>query len=200
MLDLVLFIIFLYFLSDCICYICYRQENDDDIDNSRQLTTVVVINNDENKPEEDLPPYTPPTPKTQAAMADLPPSYNESLDITETNNYANYAVNNNGANVNNNIYMPATCVVNPYTPNNNVNNVNLPASYIINPNNPFITANNENIPTNNSYNPFIANTNNNINMPTTYVLNPNVTAVPEIEVNPSNTPTTTTTPATTTVA
>jgi len=39
---------------------------------------------DEFKPEEDiLPPYTPPTPKTRAAMADLPPSYQETFDITD---------------------------------------------------------------------------------------------------------------------
>jgi len=61
---------------------------------------------DENKLDDDLPPYSPPTPRTRAAMADLPPSYEKMNSINEQGaNVANLnTINNN----NNNNNMPAT--------------------------------------------------------------------------------------------
>jgi len=94
------------------------------------ISSVVVIpnsnENEENTPDDDLPPYTPPTPKTQAAMADLPPSYNESYDITETYipiNNTNSIVSNNDSNVN----MPPLYVDNTDT----INNTNLSEVYTV---------------------------------------------------------------------
>jgi len=73
------------------------------------LTVVLETNNnnrsEENKPDDDLPPYTPPTPKTQAAMADLPPSYDEII------------INNDDVNI-------------PMVYNINPNNNNLPATFV----------------------------------------------------------------------
>lgn len=108
---------------------------------SRQLTPMEVTSNhpEEVRTDDDLPPYTPPTPKTEAPMADLPPSYDETFDVSEARvsmNNASQMVNNDGSyvnmnsNVNSSINMPAPCVVHPTTMNNYVN---FPAASYVNP-------------------------------------------------------------------
>ncbi|ORX87240.1 hypothetical protein BCR32DRAFT_324579 [Anaeromyces robustus] len=120
--DYFIVLLILYVVVD---YFCIKTTLDEDEENSngRNLTTVVVIPTriDEDKPEDDLPPYTPPSPKTQAVITDLPPSYDETFDITEVNSnrFSNINMTNNNNNNNN---------------NNINNNVNLPASYNVNSN------------------------------------------------------------------
>jgi len=65
-----------------------------------------LYNVEENKREDDLPPYTPPSPRTKAAMADLPPSY----EITRYINMLTFK-GNNVSSIDNN---SATAFVNPY--------------------------------------------------------------------------------------
>jgi len=57
----------------------------------------------DNKPEDDLPPYSPPTPRTRAAMADLPPSYekmnNGSINVPRINASHLKTIGNNVNNI-----------------------------------------------------------------------------------------------------
>jgi len=127
---IIIMIIFFYLIIDYFNKI-NKEEEDDELNYSRRLSTEVATpNRAEENEADDLPPYTPPTPKTKAAMADLPPSYDETMDISEVRvpmNNTSYMVNNDGSNVNintntnNNVNMPPPCAVNPYTMNNNVN-------------------------------------------------------------------------------
>jgi len=158
--NLILMVLFCYL---AIYLICSRAV---DNVNTQQFVTPNGAE-EENKPEDDLPPYTPPTPKTQAAMAaammDLPPSYEETMDISEVRisfNETSYAVNNNN-NTNN---------TNNTNANANTNTSNdVPETSVVNPN-----------PINNSD-----------NVPTT-TANSDINAMPEIVVDPINTHTTTT--------
>jgi len=126
--SIVIIIVFLYIVIE---FFSKKDEEDNELNYSRRLSSADETQNraEENRTtEDDLPPYTPPSPKTKAAMADLPPSYDETFDISEVRvPNASYMVNNDGSNVNintntnNNINMPPPCAVNPYYMNNNVN-------------------------------------------------------------------------------
>eukprot|EP00833_Pecoramyces_ruminatium_P016075 jgi/Orpsp1_1/1190107/evm.model.d7180000076628.1 len=164
--DWFIFLIVCYVIIDFFC-VNTTIEEDDSEGRLRNLTAVVVIPNGgaaEDKPDDCLPPYTPPTPKTQAAFADLPPSYDETWDITETNINAN---NLNGLNYNNVIDNNNDIDNN----NNNDNNTN--------------NNNNSNVNTNNNNNSNVNADNVNIsNLPST--INVNINPIPEIVINPIN--------------
>ncbi|KAG4105606.1 hypothetical protein H8356DRAFT_1632337 [Neocallimastix lanati (nom. inval.)] len=129
--DWFIFLLVCYVVVDFFCINTTIEEDDSD-GRLRNLTAVVVIPNDanENKPEDDLPPYTPPTPKTQAAFADLPPSYDETWDITETNINENTISRNNtirnNTNTNNSINdNNVNSTINNNINNNAENNINI---------------------------------------------------------------------------
>ncbi|ORY36592.1 hypothetical protein LY90DRAFT_704799, partial [Neocallimastix californiae] len=133
MIDWFIFLLILYLVVDFFCI--STSDEDDDRIYSHNLTTVVVMPNEatvENKPEDDLPPYTPPTPKTQAALADLPPSYNETWDITEVNISNNINSNSNDINSNDTNTNNPTIISNVNTVNNNMRN--LPTNHSMNTN------------------------------------------------------------------
>lgn len=137
---IVLIIIFLYIIINALSR---KHEENNELQYSRQLNPMEVTSNraEEVSTEDDLPPYTPPTPKTKAAMADLPPSYDETFDISEPrvpmNNNASSMINNDdGSHVNmntnsrNTINMPAPCVIHSTAMNNYVN---YPTTTYVNP-------------------------------------------------------------------
>ena len=147
-------IIVFYLALYCICSRAAVEEA-----NSRRFISIVLIPDPgENKPEDDLPPYTPPTPKTQAAMTDLPPSYEETLDISEVRIPIHNVNNNNNSNA----------IENVNANNNETHNNNIPTTCVAPPN----------------------TINNNVNIPTTNV-NSNINTIPEIVIDPTNTPNTT---------
>jgi len=108
--DLILIVVIFHIIA---CFFCAKAVVKETNHPQRYITTVMVIpsrnnnnnNNaeDQNKPEDDLPPYTPPTPKTQAAMTasmtDLPPTYEETIDLSDVRipipNGSSDLVNNN---------------------------------------------------------------------------------------------------------
>lgn len=139
--SIVIIIVFLYIVIE---FFSKKDEEDNELNYSRRLSSADETQNraEENRTtEDDLPPYTPPTPKTKAAMADLPPSYDETFDISEPrvpmNNNASSMINNDdGSHVNmntnsrNTINMPAPCVIHSTAVNNYVN---YPTTTYVNP-------------------------------------------------------------------
>jgi len=158
--DLILMIVIFYLALYCICSRAAVEEA-----NSRRFISIVLIpNHGENKPEDDLPPYTPPTPKTQAAMTaamtDLPPSYEETMDISEVRIPIHNTNNNNDSNTSSNSNTSA----NSNTSSNSNNST--PITSVASPNS--------------------------TNVPTVNVnVNSNSNAIPEIVIDPTNTPNTT---------
>lgn len=67
---------------------------------TQRFMSILPLSNEvveEIKQEDDLPPYSPPSPKTEASMTmtDLPPSYEETFDITDVG-IPNYSESNKG--------------------------------------------------------------------------------------------------------
>jgi len=123
--NLILMVLFCYLAIYLVCSRAVESFN------PRQQFVTPNGAEDENKPEDDLPPYTPPTPKTQAAivaaMMDLPPSYEESMDISEVRipiHEASYTLNNDNSNANvitnNNVPEPSGIIPNTINNNDNV--------------------------------------------------------------------------------
>ena len=67
------------------------------------VTSVVVVPNYDNvrknRVDDDLPPYTPPTPKTQESMIELPSSYYESEASISMNNTSSVVTNDDNVNM-----------------------------------------------------------------------------------------------------
>ena len=78
-----------------------------------------------NRQDDVLPPYSPPSPRTKAAMVDLPPAYEETNNTISTPPPPPLTTMN----------IPATTIiVSTNTLNSNTNYVNIPTTYVINPN------------------------------------------------------------------
>jgi len=127
-------IILILFIFIVLCLLCNRIVVVNSM--TQRLVSVMLMpnhpnGNEENKSEDDLPPYSPPTLiKTQTETIDLPPPYDESFDTIEAGisyDSLSYMANNYDSNVNinssDNINMLAINVVNTDnsdTMNNNV--------------------------------------------------------------------------------
>jgi len=163
-----------------------------------------------NRQDDDLPPYSPPSPRTKAAMADLPPSYEETnnmsstmtMTTTPTPTTTTMTTSTTTSTTTTTMSIPnptptTTIIVSTNTLNSITDTLNSNTNTLDSNTNPLNsntnTLNSNTNTLNSNTNPLNSNTNTDFASlpPTTYVINPNINAIPDIVIDPIHTHTAT---------